>query len=143
MSTAPTSSAYRGRRELGHPPVGGSAFGNAARPALRQRSSSTGPDFAAIHDDPEYVAVKRRLKLFIFPMGALFLGWYFVYVLLSAYDSAFMSQKVFGAVNMGLVLGLLQFVSTGVLTILYGRYARKQIDPRIEKIREQARTHQP
>ena len=140
MSTAPTSSTYRGRRELGPAPAGGSAFGNATRTALRQRATSTGPDFAAIHQDREYIAVKRRLKLFIFPMGALFLGWYFAYVLLSAYDSVFMSQKVFGAVNMGLILGLLQFVSTGALTILYGRYTRKHIDPRIEKIREQART---
>jgi uncharacterized membrane protein (DUF485 family) len=139
MSTAASSSTYRGRRELGPAPVGGSEFGNAARPALRQRNSSAGPDYAAIHDDPEYIAVKRRLKLFIFPVGLLFLAWYFVYVLLSDYDSAFMSQKVFGAVNMGLILGVLQFVSTGVLTILYGRYTKKHIDPRIEKIREQVR----
>lgn len=141
MSTAASSSTYRGRRELGRPPVGGSEFGNAARPALRQRTSSDGPDFAALYHDPEYISIRRRLKLFIFPMGALFLGWYFVYVLLSAYDSVFMSQKVFGAVNMGLVLGVLQFVSTGLLTILYARYTRKHIDPRIEKLREQARAH--
>lgn len=138
MSTAASSSTYRGRRELGRAPVGGSEFGNAARPALRQRPSSAGPDFAAIHDDPDFVAAKRRLRLFIFPMGVLFLGWYFAYVLLSDYDSVFMSQKVFGAVNMGLVLGVLQFVSTGVITIMYGRYARKQIDPRIDRIRERA-----
>jgi uncharacterized membrane protein (DUF485 family) len=142
MSTAASSSTYRGRRELGRAPVDGSEFGNASRSALRQRPAPTEPDFAAIHQDPEYIAVKRRLKLFIFPMGVLFLGWYFAYVLLSAYDPVFMSRPVLGSVNMGLVLGMLQFVTTGALTILYGRYARSQIDPRIDKIREQARTHQ-
>lgn len=138
MTTAASSSTYRGRREPSRAPGGGSEFGNAARSALRQRPSSSGPDFDAIHEDPDFIAVKRRLRLFIFPVGLLVLGWYFTYVLLSDYDSAFMSQRVLGSINMGLILGLLQFVSTGAITVLYLRYVRKYIDPRVDKVRERA-----
>lgn len=137
MTTAPSSSTYRGHGELGRTPARGSEFGNAARSALRQRPSS-GPDYAAIHEDPDFIAIKRRLRLFIFPMGILVLGWFFTYVLLSDYESAFMSQRVFGSINMGLILGVLQFISTGAVTLLYLRYVRKHIDPRVDKVRERA-----
>jgi uncharacterized membrane protein (DUF485 family) len=135
MSTPVASSTDRSRRER-RTPEGVPAFGNAAQPAAR-RTISTEPDFAAIHNSTEFAALRRRLRVFIFPMGGLFLAWYFSYVLLSAYAPLFMSEKVFGAVNMGLILGLLQFLSTAIITLLYVRYARKQIDPRVDQIREQ------
>jgi uncharacterized membrane protein (DUF485 family) len=121
--------------------AGESKFGNVERSAVR-RTVPKEPDFEAIRNSPEFVSLRWRLRVFIFPMGVLFLAWYFCYVLLSAYAPDFMGEKVFGAVNMGLVLGLLQFVSTAALTLLYVRYARARIDPRVNQIREQARTSQ-
>ena len=41
-----------------------------------------------------------------------------------------MAKEVFGNVNVGLLLGLLQFVSTFLITTLYVRYANKNLDPR-------------
>ena len=47
-------------------------------------------------------------------MTGLFLAWYLLYVLLADYAHDFMSTKVVGNINIGLILGLLQFVSTFV-----------------------------
>jgi uncharacterized membrane protein (DUF485 family) len=94
------------------------------------------PDFAAIHDSPEFAALRRRFRWFVFPVAALFFLWYLTYVLLAAYARGFMSQRVYGLVTVGLVFGLLQFVSTAVITIGYVRYARRHLDPRAAAIRE-------
>jgi uncharacterized membrane protein (DUF485 family) len=94
------------------------------------------PDFTAIHDSPEFAALRRRFRWFVFPVAALFFLWYLTYVLLAAYARGFMSQRVVGLVTVGLVFGLLQFVSTAVITVGYVRYARRHLDPRAAAIRE-------
>jgi len=68
---------------------------------------------------------------------AISLLWYFLYVLLSTYATDFMGTKLFGNINVGLVLGLLQFVTTFGVTSAYIRYADRVLDPRSEKIREE------
>lgn len=90
-----------------------------------------------IQEGPEFIQLKKRLRAFIFPMTVLFLGWYLLYVLLADFAHDFMSTKLFGNINVGLVLGLLQFVSTFVITGLYVRYANKNLDPIADKIRHE------
>ena len=68
-------------------------------------------------------------------MTAFFLVWYATYVLLGAFAHDFMAIKVLGNVNVGLLLGLGQFVTTFVITGLYVRFANKELDPRAEAIR--------
>jgi len=79
--------------------------------------------------------LRRRLRNFVFPMTAAFLIWYLLYVLMSDYAHGFMSTKVFGNVNVGLLFGLLQFVSTFLITWLYVRHANRHLDPIADKIR--------
>jgi uncharacterized membrane protein (DUF485 family) len=93
------------------------------------------PDFAAIYDSPEFTALRRRFRAFVFPMAALFLLWYLTYVLLAAYARGFMSHRLSGLVTVGLVLGLLQFVSTAAITFGYVRNARRRLDPGVAAIR--------
>jgi len=69
-------------------------------------------------------------------MTALFLVWYLLYVVLADYAHDFMSIKLVGNINVGLVLGLLQFVSTFVITGLYVRYANRKLDPIADRIRQ-------
>nr|WP_236751057.1 DUF485 domain-containing protein [Actinoalloteichus hymeniacidonis] len=87
---------------------------------------------------PEFGDLRRRLRNFVFPMTALFLGWYLLYVLLADYAHEFMSIKVIGNINVGLILGLLQFVSTFLITTLYVRFANRKLDPLADRIREDA-----
>jgi uncharacterized membrane protein (DUF485 family) len=70
-------------------------------------------------------------------MSIAFLAWYLAYVLLASYARGFMAIKVFGNINVGLIIGLLQFVSTFAITTIYVRYANKHLDPAAEKIRQQ------
>ncbi len=48
-----------------------------------------------------------------------------------------MAIKVFGNINVGLIIGLLQFVTTFVITTIYVRYANQHLDPAAEQLREQ------
>ncbi|MEQ0557458.1 DUF485 domain-containing protein [Amycolatopsis sp. NEAU-NG30] len=103
------------------------------RPAAR-----TGPDYRAIQASPEFTALRRRFRGFVFPMSFAFFAWYMTYVLLAAYAHDFMSRKVIGEVNVGIVLGIGQFASTALVTWLYLRYARRRIDPRVAELRARA-----
>ncbi|WHT19617.1 DUF485 domain-containing protein [Crossiella sp. CA-258035] len=93
--------------------------------------------WSAVQSGPDFTELRRRLRRFVFPMTVLFLSWYLVYVLLADYAHGFMSTKLAGNITVGLVLGLLQFVSTFLITTLYVRHANKHLDPAAERIREQ------
>lgn len=97
----------------------------------------SGPDWVTIEESADFAVLRRRLRTFVFPMTAAFLIWYLLYVLLSDYAHGFMSTKVFGNVNVGLIFGLLQFVSTFLITWLYTRYASRKLDPLADKIRDE------
>ncbi|MEV4209845.1 DUF485 domain-containing protein [Nocardia salmonicida] len=94
-------------------------------------------EWLAVQASPQFQDLRDRLRRFVFPMTALFLTWYLSYVLLGAYAHDFMAQKVFGNVNVGLLLGLGQFVSTFLITGLYVRFANRELDPRAAAIREE------
>jgi uncharacterized membrane protein (DUF485 family) len=96
-----------------------------------------GARYEAIQSGPEFSELRRRFRGFVVPVTALFLAWYFCFVLLAAFAPGFMAIKVLGNINIGLVLGLLQFVSTFAITIGYGRWARRNLDPLAQELREQ------
>ncbi|MEC3980394.1 DUF485 domain-containing protein [Amycolatopsis sp. H20-H5] len=97
--------------------------------------TGTETDWERVQASPEFVQLRHRLRTFVFPVSALFLLWYLLYVLLADYAHGFMSTKLFGNITVGLVFGLLQFVSTFVITGLYVRYANRKLDPVADKIR--------
>ena len=87
---------------------------------------------------PDFSELRRRFRRFVFPMTALFLVWYFVYVLLADYAHGFMSHKIGGGnITVALLFGLGQFVSTFAITMIYVRWADRRIDPDAEKLRHQ------
>jgi uncharacterized membrane protein (DUF485 family) len=92
--------------------------------------------YVDLQNTEEFADLRRRFRAFVFPMTALFLAWYFLYVLLSTYASDFMSTKVFGNINVGLLFGLGQFVSTFVITMVYARWADREFDPRAEALHD-------
>jgi uncharacterized membrane protein (DUF485 family) len=84
----------------------------------------------------EFQDLRRRIRRFIFPMSAAFLLWYLLYVLLASYAPGFMTTKLTGDITVGLVIGLLQFVSTFAITTVYVRFTGRHVDPRAERLRE-------
>lgn len=98
----------------------------------RERSDA----YIELQKSDDFVDLRRRFRKFVFPMTALFLAWYFLYVLLAAYAPDFMSHKLIGNINVGLVFGLGQFVSTFAITVLYVRWADREFDPRAEALHD-------
>ena len=92
----------------------------------------SGQDYLAVQASPEFQELRSRLRRFVFPMSGLFLIWYFAYVLLGAFAHDFMAIKVWGNINVGLLIGLGQFVSTFVITGIYVWFANRELDPRAE-----------
>ncbi|MBS1694579.1 MAG: DUF485 domain-containing protein [Actinobacteria bacterium] len=93
--------------------------------------------YLAVLKSPEFQDLRRRYRRWVIPVTVAALLWYLLYVLLAAYAPGFMSQPVVGNINVGLVLGLLQFVTTFGITSAYVRYADKTLDPRSARIREE------
>jgi uncharacterized membrane protein (DUF485 family) len=103
-----------------------------------ETAGTAAPDaerYSAAAASPEFDGLRRSLRSFVFPMTAAFLGWYLLYVLLSAYARGFMGTKLIGNINVALVFGLLQFLSTFLIAWLYSRYAERNIDPVADRIR--------
>ncbi|MQA15898.1 MAG: DUF485 domain-containing protein [Pseudonocardiaceae bacterium] len=100
------------------------------------QSAGTEDPWVTAQRSPEFAQLRRGLRRFIFPMTAFFLIWYFAYVALAAFAPGFMAIPVLGNINVGLVIGLLQFVSTFLIATLYVRYANKNLDPVGRRIRE-------
>jgi uncharacterized membrane protein (DUF485 family) len=97
--------------------------------------STTSEKYLAVQRSDEFAGLRKTLRGFIFPMTVAFFLWYLLYVLLSAYARGFMSVKLIGNINVALVLGLLQFVSTFVIAWYYARFAAKKVDPTADKIK--------
>jgi len=67
----------------------------------------------------------------------VFLVWYALYVIMSAYARGFMSHKLVGNINVALVFGLLQFVSTFLIAWAYTRFADRRLDPSADRLRHE------
>jgi uncharacterized membrane protein (DUF485 family) len=91
-----------------------------------------------IEASEEFRGLRRAFRGFAFPLTVAFIAWYLLYVLLSSYASGFMGTTVVGHINVALVMGLLQFVSTFVIAWLYARHAARRLDPPATAIREAA-----
>ena len=95
----------------------------------------SGDRYLEVQASPEFQELRNRLRRFVFPMTAIFLVWYAVYVLLGAFAHDFMATRVWGDINVGLIIGLGQFLSTFLITGLYVRFANRELDPRAQAIR--------
>jgi uncharacterized membrane protein (DUF485 family) len=113
-------------------PVGGADH----RPGSVDHKSPVDP-WAAAYASAEFTTLRNRLRGFVFPTTAFFLTWYFLYVGLAAFAPHFMAIRVIGNINIGLIFGLLQFVSTFAITTMYVRFANRNLDPVSSRIREQ------
>lgn len=93
--------------------------------------------YMAAESSPEFIELRRRYRGFSFPMTVVFLVWYFAFVFAAVFAPGWMSTDVIGNINIGVIFGLLQFVSTGLITWLYVRHANHKLDPLATEIREQ------
>ncbi len=105
--------------------------------SLTDPSKGTIPpeEFRRVQGSPEFTQLRKVFRSFAFPMTAVFLVWYLAYVLASILAKDLMMTHVFGNVTVGIIFGLLQFVSTFLITWLYVRHMNKDVDPIATKLR--------
>jgi uncharacterized membrane protein (DUF485 family) len=82
-----------------------------------------------IRATPEFAELRRRYAAFVVPATLVFLVWYFLYVVMSNWAPGFMGTQLVGNINVALVFGLLQFVTTFGIAWLYARYMNRAVDP--------------
>ncbi|WP_046497247.1 DUF485 domain-containing protein [Streptomyces odonnellii] len=72
--------------------------------------------------------VRGRYRRFVIPASLAFFLWYFAYVVAATTAPELMARPVVGAVNVAMVAGLGQFLSTFLLAWAYARHARLRRD---------------
>jgi uncharacterized membrane protein (DUF485 family) len=87
------------------------------------------PVYDELSARPEFAELRSRYRRFVIPATAAFLAWYGLFVLMSMFAHDFMSTKLVGNINVALVFGLLQFVTTFLLAYVYSRYSNAHLDP--------------
>jgi uncharacterized membrane protein (DUF485 family) len=100
------------------------------------------PIYDSMHESADFIELRRRYRSFVIPATIAFLSWYLLYVVMSNWAADFMSKSVIGNVHVGLVFGVLQFVSTFVLAYLYSRFANAKLDPLARKLNDEYNAHQ-
>lgn len=112
-------------------PRGNQSLTTPSGPAHREHGDR--PSAAQIYGEVQRSAVfqqvRRRYRRFVVPLGLAFLLWYFGYVITAVAAPALMARPVFGAVNVAMLAGLAQFLTTFLLTWAYARHARLYRDP--------------
>ena len=99
--------------------------------------------YQRIADGADFIELRRRYRSFAFPATIAFMVWYITYVVCNNWARGFMDTKVVGNINIAVVFGLLQFLSTFVIAFLYSRHATKSLDPLATELREkfESETH--
>ncbi|MFB0618998.1 DUF485 domain-containing protein [Streptomyces sp. AGS-58] len=92
-------------------------------------------EFTEVQQSAEFGELRRAHRSFAFPLTIAFITWYLLYVLLSNYAGGFMGTKLAGNINVALVLGLAQFLTTFLIAWWYARHAAAELDPRAEAIK--------
>lgn len=91
-------------------------------------------DYEAFQARSEFQEYKRRFRRFTFPLAVAFMAWFLLYVVLAAFAHEFMARPLLG-LNVGLWLGLGQFVTTFGITMWYVSFANRRLDPAAERLR--------
>ncbi|MER7053194.1 MULTISPECIES: DUF485 domain-containing protein [unclassified Streptomyces] len=112
---------------------GESAGAEPPEPAPRREAATEPPRAASdvyleVQRSAAFQEVRGRYRGFVVPAVAAFLTWYVAYVVAATTMPTLMSRPVAGALNVAMLAGLGQFLSTFLLTWAYTRHARLRRD---------------
>lgn len=99
-----------------------------------ERSPDSPIDYEAFQARPEFQEFKHRFRRFVFPIAVAFIVWFLGFVVLAAFNHEFMARPLWG-LNVGLWLGLAQFVTTFGITMWYVSFANRRLDPASTELR--------
>ncbi|MDX3372856.1 DUF485 domain-containing protein [Streptomyces sp. ME02-6991-2A] len=108
--------------------VGGGTADGAPGPGEPPPGPSAAEIYLEVHRSAAFREVRRRYRRFVMPAALAFLLWYLAYVVAATTAPGLMARPVAGAVNVAMVAGLGQFLTTFLLTWAYARHARLRRD---------------
>jgi len=91
---------------------------------------------ASFDRDPEFLELKRRQRMFVFPMTVVFLVFYMLLIIAAGYWKGFMKHEVGGVINVAYLFALANILTTFLIAFIYTRYANSQLDPLAKDIKE-------
>lgn len=108
--------------------AGGLAPAGVPGPAAPRDGHSAADVYLEVQRSEAFQEVRRRYRRFVVPATAAFFVWYLAYVVTAVTAPGLMARPVAGAVNVAMVAGLGQFMTTFLLTGAYARHARLRRD---------------
>lgn len=100
-------------------------------------SSQAHAAYERIHASGEFSELKQNYRRFVLPITISFMIWYLLYVVASNWMPDLMNTRVFGSINIALLWGLLQFVTTFGIAWWYARYSARKMDPLADALRHE------
>lgn len=104
-------------------------------PEAEQESPAAQRAYAHIAADPDFDRLRHGFRRFVLSGTIVFMVWYVLYVACNNWARDFMNTPVIGNVNVALIFGLLQFVSTFAIAVVYARVAGRRFDPVADRLR--------
>jgi len=95
-------------------------------------------DWLAAERSPEFRELMKKRRAFIIPATIFYLGWFFGFILLTAYAEDFMGESVYEGLTVGYLLALSQFIMVWGLTWVYLKRSDKVFDPLAKRAAERA-----
>ncbi|MFE3253763.1 DUF485 domain-containing protein [Streptomyces sp. NPDC059209] len=111
-----------------HAPAGATVHTGDGAAAPAERCPGAADIYLEVQRSAAFQDVRRRYRRFVLPATLAFLTWYLAYVVAATTAPDLMARPVAGAVNVAMVAGLGQFLSTFLLTWAYARHARLHRD---------------
>ncbi|MFE3037621.1 DUF485 domain-containing protein [Streptomyces canus] len=99
-----------------------------ARAQREDRAAAAADVYLEVQRSAAFQEVRSRYRRFVVPAGIGFFTWYVAYVVTATSAPGLMARPVAGAVNVAMVAGLGQFLTTFLLTWAYARHARLRRD---------------
>ena len=100
-----------------------------------QSASGRVSAYEVVHASRDFQSLRRHFSSFVVPAITAFLVWYFLYVICAAFAPGFMSTPLIGSVNVGIIFGILQFISTFVVTVSYLNWGKRRFDAQSTRLR--------
>lgn len=110
---------------------------NDVHPLPHRRAELHDPVYDRLAATSDFASLRRLYRGFAFPATVAFLVWYLAYVVMSNWATGFMNTTLGGNVNVALVFGLLQFVTTFLLAWLYSRFSSAHLDPLARRLNDE------
>ncbi|MDO5030533.1 MAG: DUF485 domain-containing protein [Corynebacterium sp.] len=108
----------------------------SATPVPAKRHKPQAAEYRYVQDSAQFQQLRSTFRSFAIPTTIAGLVWYIAFVLFATFAPDVMAIPVLGNINLGIVLGLLQFVTTFAITWIYINFANKKLEPLQAELRE-------